>query len=93
MGPVRVARAFRLQILAAVSTLGLAGCVHTTSPVAVAQPPNDLDAMAYGQPSNAAPAGVVVAQAARDSGGAIGVSKMISNGRGRIFGGALKMPS
>ena len=29
----------------------------------------------------------------RYSGGAAGVSKMISNGRGRIFGGALKMPS
>lgn len=26
-------------------------------------------------------------------GGALGVSKMISNGRGRTFGGALNMPS
>ena len=55
------------------SALGLSGCIHTTSPVAVAQPPNDLDAMAYGQPLHAAQAGVAAAPGGPDSGGAIGV--------------------
>jgi polysaccharide export outer membrane protein len=40
--------------------------MRTTGPVAVAQPPSDLDYMAYGQPYNAAPPSV-----AADSGGAI----------------------
>jgi polysaccharide export outer membrane protein len=35
-------------ILAALIAMALSGCVHTDSPVAVAQPRSDLDAMAYG---------------------------------------------
>jgi polysaccharide export outer membrane protein len=66
MAPVRVARAFRLPIIAIMTALALSGCMRTTGPVAVAQPPSNLDYMAYGQPYNAAPPSV-----AADSGGAI----------------------
>src|SRR4030088_2880736 len=66
MAPVWVARAFRLPIIAIMTALALSGCMRTTGPVAVAQPPSDLDYMAYGQPYNAAPPSV-----AADSGGAI----------------------
>jgi polysaccharide export outer membrane protein len=52
---VRVARAFRLPIIAALTALALSGCMHTTSPVAVAQPQGDLDSMAYGQPYDPGP--------------------------------------
>jgi polysaccharide export outer membrane protein len=72
---VRVARAFRLPIIAITTSLALSGCMRTTSPVAVASPQNDLDAMAYGQPypaSYPAPAGAVSSPSnAADSGGAI----------------------
>ena len=44
--------------------------MQTTSPVASAQPQSDLDAMAYGQPYNLAPA-VSSQSAVADSGGAI----------------------
>jgi polysaccharide biosynthesis/export protein len=50
MAPVRVARAFRLPIIAAMTALVLSGCMSTSGPVAVAQPQSDLDSMAYGQP-------------------------------------------
>src|SRR5271166_3219899 len=50
MAPVRVARAFRLPIIAATIALALSGCMQTAGPVAVAQPSSDLDYMAYGQP-------------------------------------------
>src|SRR6202012_6174677 len=58
MAPVRVVHAFRLPIFAAMTALGLSGCMHTSGPVATAQPSSDLDHMAYGQPyaSNPAPA-------------------------------------
>ena len=68
MAPVRVARAFRLPIIAAMTALALSGCMHTTAPVATA-PPSDLDAMAYGRPYNSAAA--VAVPAVADSGGAI----------------------
>ena len=61
---MRVARAFRLSILAAAAALALGGCVQTVGPVAVAQPRSDLDYMAYGQPSG--PQSVAVVD---DSGG------------------------
>ncbi|MDE2379988.1 polysaccharide biosynthesis/export family protein [Bradyrhizobium sp.] len=67
MAPVRVARAFRLSILAAVAALALGGCMQTAGPVAVAQPRSDLDAMAYGQPNVPPP----VAVADHSGGGAI----------------------
>jgi len=50
MTPVRVARAFRLPVIAAANALALGGCMQTAGPVA--QPRADLDAMAYGQPYN-----------------------------------------
>ena len=48
-----LARAFRLPIIAAMTALGLSGCMHTSGPVATAQPQSDLDYMAYGQPYDA----------------------------------------
>ena len=67
---MRVARAFRLPIIAAMAALALSGCMHTSGPVAtVQQPQSDLDSLAYGQPYGSAPSrrhrGVA------DSGGAI----------------------
>jgi len=60
---VRVARVFRLPIIAIMTALALSGCMRTAAPVAVAQP-SDLDSIAYGQPYAAPPD-------AADSGGAI----------------------
>ena len=68
---MRVARAFRLPIMTAMTALALSGCVHTTSPVATAQPQSDLDYMAYGQPYAQAPAATVASSS--NSGGAIAV--------------------
>jgi polysaccharide export outer membrane protein len=68
MAKVRVARAFRLSIIAAIAGLALSGCMHAAGPVAVAQPQSDLDSLAYGP----APAGYVSpSSGAADSGGAI----------------------
>jgi polysaccharide biosynthesis/export protein len=58
MGPVRVARAFRLPIIATMTALALSGCMRGTTPVAVAPQPS-LDTVAY-----AGPAPVPVAYAA-----------------------------
>jgi polysaccharide biosynthesis/export protein len=70
MAPVPVSRAFRLPIIAIMTALALSGCMHTTGPVAVAQPQSDLDYMAYGQPYNAAPAyAVAPPSGVADSGG------------------------
>lgn len=44
-------RAFFLPVIAVASATLLSSCIHTASPVAVAQPTSDLDAMAYGGPS------------------------------------------
>jgi polysaccharide biosynthesis/export protein len=73
MAPVRVARAFRLPMIAAMATLALSGCTHTSGPVAtVQQPRSDLDSLAYGQPYGPAPRVVVASPSgAPDSGGAI----------------------
>ena len=43
-------RVFRLLTTAAVAALALSGCMQRQGPVA-ALPPNDLDALAYGQPA------------------------------------------
>ena len=53
MAPVRVARTSRLPIIAAFAALALSGCMQTSSPVASAPPPSDLDFMAYGAPRHA----------------------------------------
>jgi polysaccharide biosynthesis/export protein len=64
MAPVRVARAFRLPMIAAMATLALSGCTHTSGPVAtVQQPRSDLDSLAYGRPYGPGPR-VAVAYAA-----------------------------
>src|SRR3954467_15019441 len=63
MAPVRVARAFRYSIMAAMTALALAGCMRRSGPVATAAP-SDLDSLAYGAPR---PAPVVAA----NSGGAL----------------------
>jgi polysaccharide export outer membrane protein len=64
MAPVRVARAFRLPMIAAMATLALSGCTHTSGPVATVQPPrSDLDSLAYGRSYGPGPR-VAVAYAA-----------------------------
>jgi polysaccharide biosynthesis/export protein len=55
MAPVRVVRAFRLPIIAITTALALS---------AVAEPPGDLDSIAYGQSYAMAPAPTAVAHAA-----------------------------
>jgi polysaccharide export outer membrane protein len=67
MAQLRVARAFRLSIMAAVAAVALGGCMQTAGPVAVAPPRSDLDSMAYGQPYRSAQPVAV-----DNSGGAIG---------------------
>jgi len=64
---VRVARAFRMPIIAAFAALAVSGCMRATAPVPVVQPHPDLDSIAYGRPRDSAPP-VAVA----DSSGAIG---------------------
>src|SRR5260370_37056017 len=64
MAPVRVARAFRMPIIAIMTALALSGCMRTTDPDAVAQPQGDLDSIAYGQSYAMAPAPTAVAYAA-----------------------------
>jgi polysaccharide export outer membrane protein len=66
MAPVRVARVFRLPIIAIMTALTLAGCMRTSDPVATAQPQGDLDSMTYGHPYSPTPA-----VAANSDGGAI----------------------
>jgi polysaccharide export outer membrane protein len=56
MVPVRLARAFRLPIIATAIALALPGCMQTAGPVAVTQPSSDLDYMAYGRPDGPVPA-------------------------------------
>ena len=46
---MRVARGFRLPIIAITTALALSGCMRTAAPVAAA-PPSDLDSIAYGPP-------------------------------------------
>src|ERR1700733_4720568 len=73
MAPVRVARAFRYSIIAAMTALALAGCMRRSAPVAVVQPQSDLDSMAYGQTYSAAPrAAYTPSINVVNSGGAIG---------------------
>ena len=60
---MRVARAFRLPIIAATIALALSGCMGRTAPVAVT-PQSSLDAMAYGGAAYASAPVVPVAYAA-----------------------------
>ena len=54
MSPVFSVRAFRLSLIASLAALALSGCMQTR-PLSVAQPRDDLDALAYGQPPTYAP--------------------------------------
>jgi polysaccharide biosynthesis/export protein len=65
---LRVTRALLLPVTTAMAALALAGCMQTGQQVAMA-PRNDLDAMAYGQPSYSSYPSYPTASA--DSGGAI----------------------
>jgi polysaccharide export outer membrane protein len=58
---MRGVRAVTVGLLAA---LALSGCMRATAPVAVTQPPGDLDSMAYGQSWGMAPAPTAAAYAA-----------------------------
>ena len=49
MALVRIARGFRLPIIAITTALALSGCMRAAAPVAAA-PPSDLDSIAYGPP-------------------------------------------
>ena len=62
-------RGARAAIICLLTAPALSGCVHTTSPVASAQPRSDLDTMAYGQPAYY-PAPVASAAPSANSGGA-----------------------
>ncbi len=78
---MRVARAFRLPIIAAMTALGLSGCMHASGPVATTQPRSDLDAMAYGGPSNPPPQRVAAAPLnGANPGGAIGALRAAFSG-------------
>jgi len=57
---VRVARAFRLPIIAAMTALALSGCMRRTAPVAVSPQPT-LDSIAYAGPAPIAVAAAPVA--------------------------------
>jgi polysaccharide export outer membrane protein len=56
------------------TALALSGCMRRSAPVAVAQPQNDLDSFAYGQPANSPPPRYTSSSSVRvaSSGGAIG---------------------
>jgi polysaccharide biosynthesis/export protein len=57
-------RGARAAIVCLLAALALPGCISTSGPVAVAQPRNDLDAMAYGQSYRMAPVPIASAYAA-----------------------------
>jgi polysaccharide export outer membrane protein len=70
---VRVARAFRYSMIAAMAALALSGCMRRSAPVAVVQPQSDLDSLAYGQTTNSPPRSTYASSASvASSGGAIG---------------------
>jgi len=56
-------RGAHAAIICLLAALALSGCVHTSGPVAMAQPQSDLDALAYGQPYGTAPARMAYAAA------------------------------
>jgi polysaccharide export outer membrane protein len=66
-------RGLRAVLVCLLTALALSGCMRRSAPVAVAQPQSDLDSLAYGQRSNAAPRSVYMSAAGvAPSGGAIG---------------------
>ena len=75
---MRVARAFRLPVIAAIAALALSGCMRSAAPVVQSQA--DLDSIAYGQPYPPAP--VVVADS---GGGAIAALRSSFASPGRVY--------
>jgi len=69
MAPVRFVRAFRLPIIAATSAFALSGCMHTSSPVAMAPVRSDLDTMAYDGPAASTQAGIAASPASAANSG------------------------
>src|SRR3977135_1301955 len=67
--PMRGPRAVLVCLLTA---LALSGCMRRSAPVAVVQPQSDLDSLAYGQRSNAAPRSVYMSANVAPTGGAFG---------------------
>ena len=90
---MRVVRAFRLPMIAAMTALSRSGCMPASGPVATVQPQGDLDAMAYGQPYAASPR-VVVAAPSNDGGGAISALRntFASSRPGYYAPGAVAVP-
>jgi polysaccharide export outer membrane protein len=52
---MRLARAFPMSLVAALTALALSGCMRHPAPAAMVRPPNDLDALAYGGRQAVAP--------------------------------------
>jgi polysaccharide export outer membrane protein len=63
-------RGLRAVLVCLLTALALSGCMRRSAPVAVV-PQSDLDSLAYGQPANAAPRGILMSSNAAPSGGAI----------------------
>src|SRR5450756_2108237 len=61
-------RGVRAAISCLLAALALTGCMRATGPVAMAQPQNDLDSMAYGQAPGMAPAALAYAAAPTPAG-------------------------
>ena len=57
-------RGAHAAIVCLLAALALSGCMHTSGPLAMAQPRSDLDAMAYGQSYDIAPAPIASSYAA-----------------------------
>jgi polysaccharide export outer membrane protein len=64
-------RGLRAVLVCLLTALALSGCMRRSAPVAVAQPQSDLDSLAYGQRSNAAPRSVYMSANVAPTGGAI----------------------
>jgi polysaccharide export outer membrane protein len=77
MAPVRVARAFRLPVIAAIAALALSGCMRPSAPVVQSQA--DLDSIAYGQSYRPAPV------VAGSGGGAIAALRSSFAGPSRAY--------
>jgi polysaccharide export outer membrane protein len=66
-------RGLRAVLVCLLTALALSGCMRRSAPVAVAQPQNDLDSLAYGQSYNSQPRGVYTSSTrVASSSGAIG---------------------
>jgi polysaccharide export outer membrane protein len=63
-----VMRGPRAVLVCLLTALALSGCMRRSAPVAVVQPQSSLDSMAYGQPTNAAPAYTSSTNVARSGG-------------------------